>query len=136
MRSLSDFEGAWQIARAVEDFTGGPLVRLDGTARFITGDGGLWLHEVGEMRIGDAAPMQAERRYFWQANGAQIDTYFDDMRPFHSFDPAQDAPAAHHDCAPDAYDVAYDFGDWPQWQARWRVRGPRKDYQMITRYWR
>ena len=57
---------------------------------------------------------------------------FVDERAFHRFSP--DAPQASHFCAPDTYRVAYDFTQWPLWQARWQVKGPRKDYEMIACY--
>ena len=76
--------------------------------------------------------MQAERRYLWHTEGAEIVVRFADERPFHRFSPA--APAASHWCAPDTYRVRYDFAHWPLWQAQWDVTGPRKDYLMISRY--
>jgi hypothetical protein len=59
---------------------------------------------------------------------------FADGRPFHAFDPGAARPEAAHDCPPDLYRVRYDFSDWPDWQAAWEVRGPRKDYRMVSRY--
>ena len=55
-----------------------------------------------------------------------------DGRPFHEFDPAR--PRAAHWCDPDDYRVRYDFTRWPLWRAEWEVRGPRKDYLMMTDY--
>lgn len=96
-------------------------------------------HEVGELRVARAATaLSAERKYLWQEQRgdapAQIAVFFEDGRPFHSFDPALATPAASHDCPPDVYEVTYDLSAWPQWQATWRVRGPRKDYLSITHY--
>jgi hypothetical protein len=55
-----------------------------------------------------------------------------DGRPFHDFDPAD--PVARHLCGADDYAVRYDFADWPCWRAEWTVRGPRKDYRMVSAY--
>ncbi len=96
------------------------------------GGDGLILTETGRLCYGAAAPMQAERRYLWRADGAGIAVFFADGRPFHWFSMA--APEAHHDCPPDNYHVAYDFGAWPRWQSRWAVTGPRKDYVMWSQY--
>ena len=90
--------------------------------------GGLRYHERGDLILPGGQRMAGERRYLWRAQGTQIAVDFDDGRPFHVFDPAD--PRAHHACPPDSYDVRYAFGDWPRWQAMWRVQGPRKDYVM------
>lgn len=60
--------------------------------------------------------------------------FFDDGRPFHRFCLAQKAEGSDHPCGDDLYRVAYDFSDWPHWQAVWTVVGPRKDYTSTTRY--
>ena len=41
---------------------------------------------------------------------------------------------AWHDCLPDFYEVSYNFTHWPEWRSIWRVRGPKKDYTMISDY--
>lgn len=98
----------------------------------------LLQHETGHLQMpGLARAMEAERRYLWRAapdGSGRIDVFFDDERYFHSFDPTVKTPMAHHDCAPDAYDVRYEFSLWPEWQVTWRVKGPRKDYVSVTRF--
>jgi len=32
------------------------------------------------------------------------------------------------------YHVAYDFSRWPEWQSEWRVKGPRKDAVITSRF--
>jgi len=141
MIRLEAFAGLWRIAREIEDFAGGPNARFAGEARFTPGEaesgaegriGGLWMQECGTLRLGESAPMLAERRYFWtEPAPGSIAVYFDDLRPFHGFTPGEGeggGAAASHDCAPDRYEVRYDFAQWPLWRAEWRVRGPRKDY--------
>ena len=89
--------------------------------------------ETGLLRLGDQPPMNAERRYFWrEGTGGVIEVLFDDGRAFHRIDPAD--PTDRHWCDPDTYDVTYDFGAWPNWSSTWRVRGPRKDYEMVSHY--
>jgi len=129
---LEDFTGCWQITRRIDDRRAGVTGQFAGVAEFVAGGDGLILTETGTLCYGAAAPMQAERRYLWRAEGAGIAVFFADGRPFHWFSMA--APEAHHDCPPDVYDVAYDFGEWPRWQSRWAVTGPRKDYVMWSRY--
>ena len=78
--------------------------------------------------------MQAERRYLWREAGARVEVFFEDGRPFHSFDPDEPRPAADHWCDPDSYSVHYDFSTWPAWTSEWQVSGPRKDYTMHSAY--
>ncbi|TQF00268.1 MAG: trigger factor [Spiribacter salinus] len=129
-RKLSDFEGRWQLTRTIRPAEG-PGGRFDGVALWWPVMGGLAYEERGVLRLEGQSEMQAERRYFWDAG---LDVYFDDGRFFHSV-PAVGG-AAHHWCAPDQYDVTYDFSGWPEFEAVWRVRGPRKDYELISHYTR
>ena len=85
------------------------------------------------LTMGTAAPMQAERAYLWREAGAKIEVLFADGRPFHEFAPGHMDDATHY-CDPDVYRVEYEFADWPEWRAVWRVAGPRKAYEMTSRY--
>lgn len=129
-RKLFDFEGRWRLARVIRPAQG-PEGRFDGKALWRPVRGGMAYEERGVLRLDGQQEMQAERRYFWDA---ALDVYFDDGRFFHTV-PALGG-AAHHWCAPDQYDVTYDFSEWPAFRAVWRVKGPRKDYEMISRYTR
>ena len=129
---LSEFTGLWRLTRRIDDRRAGVVGRFEGQAEFVADEADLILTETGRLCYGGAAPMQAERRYLWRADGAGIAVFFADGRPFHWFSMA--SPEAHHACPPDSYDVAYEFGGWPHWQSRWAVSGPRKDYVMISRY--
>ncbi len=130
MREIADFEGLWRIERSIEDRLAGQSGAFEGEAVLRpAGDHWLW-SETGQLRLGAGAPFSATRRYLWRAETAgRIAVFFEDGRPFHSFDPAG-RPEASHWCDPDNYRVSYDFADWPHWRATWRVRGPRKDYTM------
>ena len=126
------FLGAWRIAREIEDRRG-PDGRFEGRAIISEVAPGEWLyHETGRLSFGAGQGFDAERRYLWRPAGAMIDVFFDDGRPFHRIDLA--GGADRHHCAPDIYDVRYDFRDWPFWEAVWHVSGPRKDYVMRSRY--
>lgn len=135
MRGIEDFAGEWLLERRISDLRQGLTGELQGRASVVQDGGGLWRYrEEGLLRYGDAAPVQAVRVYLWRQQGALIAVAFDDGRPFHAFDPNAAAPRAQHDCAPDLYDVRYDFGAWPAWRAVWQVQGPRKDYRMESVY--
>ncbi len=131
MLTLADFEGQWLIRRRIADHLTGQEGQFSGKAHLIPAATGPWTWtETGTLAMPGMAPMQAERRYLWSAGGGRIVVAFADGRPFHDFSTAD--PAARHWCDPDDYHVRYDFGAWPLWRVEWRVRGPRKDYTMVS----
>ncbi len=131
---LADFEGFWHVRREIEDRRAGQRGAFTGTAILRPHGADIWMWgETGWITLGEAAPVRAERRYLWRAEGASIAVLFEDGRPFHRFVP-EGAPEAAHRCAPDDYRVRYDFGAWPDWQVEWVVKGPRKDYRMFSHH--
>jgi len=130
---LADFTGRWSIERTIRDALG-PDGRFEGMAVLAPDGNGLVYRETGMLVLGETR-LQAERKYLWRVGDSadEIVVTFTDGRFFHSFE-LNDGAEARHDCAPDTYNVRYDFTDWPIWQAVWRVRGPRKDYEMTSRY--
>ena len=130
---LAAFGGNWTLERRIEDALSGQILRFSGTARFTPGAPGLVCDEAGEMRLPGQPPMPAGRRYLWRVQGGDIAVLFADGRPFHLIGPGA-RPEAVHDCPPDLYRVRYDFRRWPDWEAEWRVQGPRKSYVSVTAY--
>lgn len=129
-RVLSDFEGRWTFERVVEH-AGGDRAKVTGTATFTRVGTVLVQDEVGQMSINGARPFSATRRYLWREG---LEMRFEDGRFFHIV-PASGGTAEHW-CDPDHYAVRYDFSLWPNWTAVWTVRGPHKNYRMVTRYFR
>ena len=87
--------------------------------------------ETGLLELEGHAPLQARRRYIWQDD---LSVCFEDGRLFHHVPPS--GGPAQHWCDPDMYRVLYRFARWPYWETVWRVTGPRKNYAMVTRYFR
>ena len=129
---LHDFTGLWSLRRRVENRMG-QGGELDGEASFTANGSTLIYAERGILKIG-SAEIAANQTHVWRADANRIHVCFGDGRPFHSFEPGVVAPAARHDCAPDVYNVSYDFADWPVWRSHWVVTGPRKDYEMRSEY--
>lgn len=127
-RRLQDFKGAWRFERQIVH-ADGQHAQVSGRAVWRPEGARLVCEEAGEMRLAGHAPMQVSRRYLWEADMA---VRFEDGRFFHHVPP--DGGAATHWCEPDRYDGRYDFSRWPDFRVTWRVRGPRKDYHMITDY--
>lgn len=133
MLDLMDFAGRWRLSRRITEAQGDESW-LEGQAHFTPQGDTLAYLETGVLHVPDTAPLQAERRYLWRREGAQIAVQFPDGRLFHRFDPALSHPEAEHACAPDHYAVRYDLTVWPAWQTLWRVNGPRKAYTMVSCY--
>lgn len=123
----ADFQRVWRIERAITHADGSEA-QFSGRA-VITAD---WVYvETGTLSMGRQS-FEATRRYLWRPVEGGFDIRFDDGRSFHEmrFGRAD----ADHWCDPDTYRVTYDLDAFPEWSARWRVTGPRKDYSMVTRY--
>lgn len=130
---LTDFMGIWSIERRIDDRHGGTWMQFSGQADFNHSGEGLAYVEHGRLTMPGQPEMLAERRFFWRAEPHGIAVIFDDGRPFHVIETGLH-PAARHDCAPDVYQVHYDFAAWPEWRAVWDVTGPRKAYRMVSAY--
>ena len=133
---ISDFLGEWRIEREIVE-AGGATHRLTGTALFSPEPEGLLYREDGVLVTDTGTSFAACRVYHWrEASGGRVQVLFEDGRDFHTFDLTEGRPEDQHWCDPDQYRVSYDFSAWPFWQSVWTVSGPRKDYQMVTRYYR
>lgn len=128
-KQLSDFIGDWLIDRDVRPARG-PKAHFKGRATWQSVTGGALYIETGQLHLPGQGAFEAERSYRWDD---KLQVFFQDGRFFHAV-PAQGGDSAHW-CDPDQYDASYDFSDWPQWSCRWRVRGPRKEYDMVSRYY-
>ena len=131
---LMKFAGRWSLSRQIDDRHSGGTGTLTGVADFTPEGDRLLYSETGQLRIGDAPPMEATRRYIWRAAEDRIEVLFDDGRPFHFFTASGQGEGTDHLCGADLYRVSYDFTNWPEWSAQWTVQGPRKDYVMMSRY--
>lgn len=134
-RGLAGFEGLWQLSRRIDDRRAGQELRLEGTLRFTPdGPGRLRCEERGRLELPGRAPAETTRELIWQEAPGGIEVLYSDGRFFHLM-PLAGGPV-RHDCAPDLYEGDYDFSAWPRWRLSWQVRGPRKDYTMISEHWR
>ncbi len=127
-RVLADFVGRWRLQKFVRQ-ANGEQASFSGTAVWEEVESGLSYLETGTLILTGSTPLKAERRYLWRA---PLAVHFQDGRFFHNVPPQ--GGQARHDCAPDTYNVTYDFSDWPYWSAEWHVSGPRKAYLMRATY--
>tara|TARA_B110000483_G_scaffold218197_1_gene271295 strand:- start:124 stop:567 length:444 start_codon:yes stop_codon:yes gene_type:complete len=128
---MVDFTGClWVISRYIIDHT--EDAKLIFTGRCEVSD--AWYQENGQMVLPDGQALSSTRRYRWDATLEGVDVHFDDGRFFHRIDLAHTATQDRHFCDPDDYAVSYVFTEWPIWTSLWKVKGPRKDYEMHSRY--
>lgn len=132
LTSLWELEGLWRLERDIvhADGTG---ARFEGECLFTRTGPRLLQEETGTL-VTSTGRFAGSRRYVWSADEGRLVLHFEDMRPFHDISLGTPRPTARHDCPPDVYRVAYDFSRWPDWQATWRVTGPRKAYVMESTY--
>ncbi|MCA8879781.1 MAG: trigger factor [Rhodobacteraceae bacterium] len=131
-RALDDFLGRWQVMREI---TGRPgPARFEGEAEISPIESGARYAETGILTLAGGQAFRAERVYLWSRRPGGIAVSFDDGRPFHEIGLNGSRPEARHPCGADLYRVAYDFTRWPDWDSRWDVTGPAKDYRIVTRY--
>lgn len=128
--TLADFLGRWRMSRRITQ-ADGAIHRFNGHAEWRGDESGADYVEAGCLQLPAGQTLQAERRFRW---GADLSVWFEDGRFFHHV--PRDGDVVAHACAPDRYLGAYDFTDWPHFIVSWQVAGPRKAYQMRTRYTR
>lgn len=135
-QGLDEFVGLWRIERRIDDRMLGLSGIFAGTAEFTSDAQGLICSEEGMLSYGSAEPLPATRRYLWRMAGGRVEIRFEDERPLVGFALNTPQPHDRHFCEPDSYDAAFDFARWPEWSSTWKVRGPRKDYRMVSSYFR
>ncbi|MEM7319371.1 MAG: DUF6314 family protein [Pseudomonadota bacterium] len=132
--SIADFAGRWHLSRRIDDQLSGQVITGEGAAVVSSVQSSYCYDEELTLQTAGQRPMAAHRRYVWRPSGCGVTIWFEDGRFFHDLKLSETHPKAHHDCAPDIYDVAYDFSAWPIWSVTWTVVGPRKNYVMHTAY--
>ena len=134
---LSGLLGSWAIERRVDDGA-----TLAGVARFTrSGDDEAIYHETGTLRLSTGQEVAAERAYVYRQCSDGLAVFFDEhpQSLFHKVALVRDAGGclhgdAEHICAADLYLTRYQFDSPTRFRVRHRVRGPRKDYTIVTVY--
>lgn len=134
--------GSWRVQRTLSE--GGEEGSFAGTAAFArdvpspTGEPEPELErlswdERGQMRW-RGNELQAYRRLALVRGASGWEVRFDDDRPFHPIDLAGGVCSAVHPCGEDFYEGEYRILDAGAFDVLWRVRGPRKDQRIVSRY--
>ena len=123
--------GRWDVERTLRH--GDERGAFVGTATFEReGDGLVW-DEEGELRL-ESYDGSASRRLRIVPAPPAWEVRFDDGRPFHPLDLAGGRCAAVHHCGPDLYEGEYVVLGDGALDVFWRVTGPEKDQEIVSRY--
>ena len=122
--------GDWKVRRTMIDFLTGETYRFAGDAG-ITADG---FTEHGIMRI-DSREMPASRRYRLEPGERSVRILHADGRDFIELGP-EPAQTVRHLCGADLYVGRFFFRGPDEWAEAWRVKGPRKNYASLGRFYR
>ncbi|MGH3395772.1 MAG: DUF6314 family protein [Streptosporangiaceae bacterium] len=131
--ALSFLLGAWHIDRHIDDRALGVSGSFAGTGHWTPAGAELAYTERGELRFnGHRGPASRSLIYRGRPDGT-ADVLFADGRPFYHLDPRPGSWLARHDCGRDVYELSarllHRSGSFEE---RWRVRGPGKDYEIMT----
>ncbi|MCB0348410.1 MAG: hypothetical protein KDD37_06215 [Bdellovibrionales bacterium] len=126
--------GKWSITREVRDTNGENLVAFSGYLHFYSeGDGYIFL-EKGVLKT-LRTEVESSRMYrYKKINDRCVAVLFEDGKPFYSYD-LESYPLfkVNHLCEPDMYRGSIVF-DVNAWTTDWSVKGPTKDFRILTKY--
>lgn len=129
----TDLLGTWTLRRTVHDRLGGETRRVDGTATLTLLDDAhvRWMEE-GTMRWSGGVVAVSRTLDVVRHDGRDGWTVlFSDGREFHPW--SVGAPV-DHPCGADHYRGLVETAGRDSWTVTWVVRGPQKDYTMVTRH--
>jgi hypothetical protein len=128
--------GTWSFGRTILDHRDGGQYTVTGRAHLQQDDDSIRWQENGTLyRDGGEFPvMRTLLLRPDRAAGVAEPSWrveFDDGRPFHDW---QLGSPVVHLCGADTYRGRITATDADSWQIEWTVRGPVKDYTMLTDY--
>lgn len=127
----TDLLGTWTLQRQVDDRLGGEVRAVEGSATLaLVADGHVRWSEEGTMRwSGGEVPVSRTLDVVRRDAGWVV--LFADGREFHQW--SVGAPV-DHPCGADHYRGLVDMPGPDRWRVTWVVRGPAKDYTMVTEH--
>jgi hypothetical protein len=133
---LRAITGSWLLRRSIDNGAS-----MNGVALFTDlGAGRLDYREHGQLRLPDGQVIDAERHYIFTDDADGFSVWFAETPPrlFHRVVLSHVGPSligeATHICGDDRYDSRYEFHADGTFAIRHAVRGPRKHYDITTRY--
>jgi hypothetical protein len=131
--ALGLLRGTWRVERRLTDHRTGSAGWFRGTARFEpAGPDELAYHESGELAFGEHRGPASRRLIYRRRPDGTADVFFADGREFYRLDPRPGWWQARHPCGRDEYVLAGRVLGERAFEEHWRVRGPDKDYEIMT----
>jgi hypothetical protein len=135
--ALAFLAGPWRIERRITDHALGVSGSFTGLARWVPSAAELIYAELayteqGELSFnGHRGPASRSLIYRGRPDGT-ADVLFGDGRYFYHLDPRAGRWQARHDCGRDVYELSARRLGAASFEEHWRVRGPGKDYEIMT----
>jgi hypothetical protein len=133
---LSRLSGTWHFERSIEGHGS-----MKGVATFTPARSGeLAYREEGDLQLESGGEVRAQREYFYRQRGDGFAVFFKETPPrlFHEVHLGGVAGvlkgSVDHMCGQDHYLSTYEFQPGARFVIRHVVRGPRKDYTIVTSY--
>ncbi len=136
MTTLDFLLGSWSVHRSIHDAHSGDGGTFRGAATFTqeSGDGArVRFDETGIVSFGDYSGRASRRLYLEPGSGTSIEVSFTDGHHFIDLDLRERSSSDHHQCRGDGYDITTVVLSDDLIEERWRVLGPTKDYEAVTR---
>lgn len=131
---LAYLAGTWRVHRTMRDLAAGRDGSFQGLATIEAHGAGLLWREAGMVRMGGHEGPAGRVLRVVPAPEGGWEVLFDDGRPFHPLDLRTGACDVVHLCGRDRYEGTYRALGAGAMSVAWRVRGPAKDLEMVSRY--
>jgi hypothetical protein len=136
-RTTLDFLlGSWSVNRSIHDALSEDAGTFRGIATFTResdDDARVCFDETGIVSFGDYSGRASRRLYLEPGSGTLIEVSFADGHHFIDLDLHERSSSDHHQCRSDDYDITTVVLSDDLIEERWRVLGPTKDYEAVTR---
>ena len=129
----SDIIGEWKITRYIKDKFCQKKFELLGIATFKDKDGIYHYNESGILKS-DSFQSKAHQDYIWviKPDGWKIN--FSDGSHFHDLVLENKEQHVYHKCVNDIYNGEFVLNLPNEFEVKWKVSGPQKDYVSHTYY--
>ena len=139
IKIFGSLEGQWHLLRTFRSHSGDYMGKFEGLAQFLRLSGTCFHYkERGTMTLGNNAPVEATKEYFYSFMNDNISVFFDSKLEnlYHTVNFSEKTlPLGNHYCSPDTYNTKYHFEGLPaNFSHECSVRGPNKDYVILSNY--
>jgi hypothetical protein len=130
--------GAWQVSRTIEDRRAKVSGTFEGSALLVVPPEwqarGVWARydESGTLQFGGhSGPARRTLGYMRRQDGT-VAIFFPDGSPYIDLDLRTGTCERDHPCREDQYHLEFKVRSLDEFEERWEVQGPEKDYVALT----